>query len=186
MPMGQRSITRLNALVKGEIDATTSNEDNIFDLERRGEIGKVRVLADNESLETIHRRRRRLRGGAQTAASTRATPVKGFVQALCEAVALGAARARPGRSYLHALFERQRSRVVGIHVPNLCPRRDPRATVSQVGKRRARHRRIRRKTRTQGKTRGRSHRSESGQRAGKQGFFNRLYRQRPEHGKYGE
>ena len=49
--MGQRSITRLNALVKGEIDATTSNEDNIFDLERRGEIKKVRVLADNESLK---------------------------------------------------------------------------------------------------------------------------------------
>ena len=40
VPMGQRSITRLNALVKGEIDATTSNEDNIFDLERRGEIKK--------------------------------------------------------------------------------------------------------------------------------------------------
>ena len=51
VPMGQRSITRLNALVKGEIDATTSNEDNIFDLERRGEIKKVRVLADNESLK---------------------------------------------------------------------------------------------------------------------------------------
>src|SRR4030095_100576 len=38
VPMGERSVTRLNALVRGEIDATTSNEDNIFDLERRGAI----------------------------------------------------------------------------------------------------------------------------------------------------
>ena len=87
VPMGQRSITRLNALVKGEIDATTSNEDNIFDLERRGEIKKVRVLADNESLKLFI-------GGGVDFAVTRnllvnSRPlVKGFVQALCEAVAL--------------------------------------------------------------------------------------------------
>ena len=37
IPFGSRSIQRLNALLRGEIDATTSNEDNIFDLERRGE-----------------------------------------------------------------------------------------------------------------------------------------------------
>ena len=51
VPFGSRSIQRLNALLKGEIDATTSNEDNLFDLERRGELSKVRVLADNESLK---------------------------------------------------------------------------------------------------------------------------------------
>ena len=51
VPFGSRSIQRLNALLKGEIDATTSNEDNLFDLERRGELNKVRVLADNESLK---------------------------------------------------------------------------------------------------------------------------------------
>lgn len=51
VPFGSRSVLRVNALLKGEIDATTSNEDNIFDLERRGEIGKVRVLADNDSLK---------------------------------------------------------------------------------------------------------------------------------------
>ena len=51
VPFGSRSVLRVNALLKGEIDATTSNEDNIFDLERRGEIEKVRVLADNDSLK---------------------------------------------------------------------------------------------------------------------------------------
>ncbi len=149
VPMGQRSITRLNALVKGEIDATTSNEDNIFDLERRGEIGKVRVLADNESLKLFI-------GGGVDFAVTRNLLVnsRAFGQRLRASAVrsgcLGASRTRSGRSHLHALFERQRSRVVGIHVPNLCPRRDTRATVPQAGKRRARHRRIRRKTWTQG------------------------------------
>lgn len=87
VPMGQRSITRLNALVKGEIDATTSNEDNIFELERRGEIHKVRVLADNESLKLF------IGGGVDFAmtrnllVNSRAT-AKGFVQAICEAIAL--------------------------------------------------------------------------------------------------
>ena len=38
VPFGSRSVQRLNALLKGEIDATTSNEDNLFDLERRGEL----------------------------------------------------------------------------------------------------------------------------------------------------
>src|SRR5207249_9178516 len=51
VPFGSRSIQRLNALLKGEIDATTSNEDNLFELERRGEMSKVRGLADNESLK---------------------------------------------------------------------------------------------------------------------------------------
>src|SRR5207237_8037884 len=51
VPFGSRSVQRLNALLKGEIDATASNEDNLFDLERRGDLNKVRVLADNESLK---------------------------------------------------------------------------------------------------------------------------------------
>src|SRR5262245_23209548 len=51
VPFGSRSIQRLEALLRGEIDATTSNEDNLFELERRGEINKIRVLADNESLK---------------------------------------------------------------------------------------------------------------------------------------
>src|ERR1043165_5952425 len=51
VPFGSRSIQRLDALLRGEIDATTSNEDNLFELERRGEIGKIRILADNESLK---------------------------------------------------------------------------------------------------------------------------------------
>jgi NitT/TauT family transport system substrate-binding protein len=87
VPFGSRSIQRLNALVKGEIDATTSNEDNIFDLERRGEIDKVRVLADNDSLKLF------IGAGVDFAVtrkllvSSRAT-VKKFVQALSEAIAL--------------------------------------------------------------------------------------------------
>jgi ABC-type nitrate/sulfonate/bicarbonate transport system substrate-binding protein len=88
VPMGGRSVSRLNALLKGEIDATTSAEDNLFDLERRGEMGKVRVLADNESLKLF------IGGGVDFAvarsvlANSRST-VKGFFQALCEAIALG-------------------------------------------------------------------------------------------------
>ena len=87
VPFGSRSILRLNALVKGEIDATTSNEDNIFDLERRGEIDKVRVLADNDSLKLF------IGAGVDFAVtrkllvSSRDT-VKKFVQALSEAIAL--------------------------------------------------------------------------------------------------
>lgn len=87
VPFGSRSVERLNALLKGEIDATTSNEDNLFELERRGEMSKVRVLADNESLKLY------IGAGVDFAvtrslfASSRSV-VKGFVQALCEAIAL--------------------------------------------------------------------------------------------------
>jgi len=87
VPFGSRSIQRLNALLKGEIDATTSNEDNLFELERRSEIGKVRVLADNESLKLF------IGAGVDFAvtrsmlANSRAV-VKGFAQALAEAIAL--------------------------------------------------------------------------------------------------
>ena len=99
IPFGSRSIQRLNALVKGEIDATTSNEDNLFDLERRGEMHKVRVLADNESLKLY------IGAGVDFAvsrgllASSRSV-VKGFVQALCEAIALARReRAQADRIY---------------------------------------------------------------------------------------
>jgi ABC-type nitrate/sulfonate/bicarbonate transport system substrate-binding protein len=87
VPFGSRSIQRLNALLRGEIDATTSNEDNIFDLDRRGEMNKVRVLADNESLKLFI-------GAGVDFAVTRnllvksRNVVKGFVQALSEAIAL--------------------------------------------------------------------------------------------------
>src|ERR1051325_549191 len=85
---GSRSIQRLNALLKGEIDATTSNEDNLFALEKRGELNKVRILADNESLKLF------IGAGVDFAVSrallrdSRAT-IKKFLQGLCEAIALG-------------------------------------------------------------------------------------------------
>jgi NitT/TauT family transport system substrate-binding protein len=88
VPFGSRSIQRLNALIEGRIDATTSNEDNIYDLERRGEMKKVRVLADNESLKLY------IGAGVDFAVSRgllsreRAT-VKNFLKGLCEAIALG-------------------------------------------------------------------------------------------------
>src|SRR5207253_9835362 len=99
--MGGRSVTRLNALLKGEIDATTSNEDNLFDLERRGEMNKVRVLADNESLKLFI-------GGGVDFAVTRSMLInsrdvaKGFVRALCEAIAL----ARNDRAQANRIYSR--------------------------------------------------------------------------------
>jgi ABC-type nitrate/sulfonate/bicarbonate transport system substrate-binding protein len=95
VPFGSRSIQRLNALLKGEIDATTSNEDNLFDLERRGELSKVRVLADNESLKLF------IGAGVDFAVTRRLLVssrgvVKGFVQALAEAIAL--ARREPAQA----------------------------------------------------------------------------------------
>jgi ABC-type nitrate/sulfonate/bicarbonate transport system substrate-binding protein len=88
VPFGSRSVQRVNALLQGEIDATTSNEDNIFDLERRGEMSKVRVLADNESLKLF------IGAGVDFAVSRallarERESVKNFLRALCEAIALG-------------------------------------------------------------------------------------------------
>jgi ABC-type nitrate/sulfonate/bicarbonate transport system substrate-binding protein len=103
VPFGSRSIQRLNALLKGEIDATTSNEDNLFDLERRGELNKVRVLADNESLKLF------IGAGVDFAVTRRMVVnsrnvVKGFVQALCEAIALARReRAQADRIYTRYL-----------------------------------------------------------------------------------
>ena len=87
VPMGGRSISRLNALLAGKIDATTSNEDNLFELERKGEMGKVRVLADNDSLKLF------IGAGVDFAISRsllmrERDTVKGFVKGLCEAIAL--------------------------------------------------------------------------------------------------
>ena len=101
VPFGSRSIQRLNALLKGEIDATTSNEDNLFELERRGEMSKVRVLADNESLKLF------IGAGVDFAvtrsllANARAV-VKGFVQALSDSIAL----ARRDRSQADRIYGR--------------------------------------------------------------------------------
>ena len=185
VPMGQRSVTRLNALVKGEIDATTSNEDNIFDLERRGESGKVRVLADNESLKLFI-------GGGVDFAVTRnllvnSRPlVKGFVQALCEAVALARReRAQADRIYMRylnvkdpALLEfMYRTYVHGAIPERPFPRLENVALgIEEFGA----------KPGLKGK------RAEDITDPGlvkeleNEAFFNRLYRQSPEHGKYGE
>ena len=103
VPMGGRSVARLNALLKGEIDATTSNEDNLFDLERRGELNKVRVLADNESLKLF------IGAGVDFAVSRALLSnarfaVKEFVRSLCEAIALAREdRSRADRTYARHL-----------------------------------------------------------------------------------
>jgi ABC-type nitrate/sulfonate/bicarbonate transport system substrate-binding protein len=101
VPFGSRSVQRLNALLKGEIDATTSNEDNLFNLERRGEISKVRVLADNESLKLF------IGAGVDFAVSRTLLvnarfAVKEFIRSLCEAIAL----ARDDRSWADRIYER--------------------------------------------------------------------------------
>jgi len=101
VPFGSRSVLRVNALLKGEIDATTSNEDNIFDLERRGEINKVRVLADNDSLKLY------IGAGVDFAVTRKLLVssrdvVKKFTQALSEAIAL----ARRDRASVDRIYNR--------------------------------------------------------------------------------
>jgi len=101
VPMGGRSIMRLNALLKGDIDATTSNEDNLFDLERRGGINKIRVLADNESLKLF------IGAGVDFAVSralfkNSRSAVKRFLQSMCEAIGL----AREDRSQADRIYGR--------------------------------------------------------------------------------
>jgi ABC-type nitrate/sulfonate/bicarbonate transport system substrate-binding protein len=99
VPFGSRSIQRLNALVEGKIDATTSNEENIYDLERSGGISKVRVLADNDSLKLY------IGAGVDFAVSRallarETATVKNFLSALCEAIALAKnSRATADRGY---------------------------------------------------------------------------------------
>lgn len=99
VPIGGRSVDRLKALLAGAIDATTSNEDNLFDLERRGEMSKVRVLADNESLKLF------IGAGVDFAFSRsliarEREAVKNFLKALSEAIALARRdRAQADRIY---------------------------------------------------------------------------------------
>jgi len=100
VPIGGRSVERLKALLAGRIDATTSNEDNLYELERRGDIGKVRVLADNESLKLFIGAgvdfavsRQRLLGDRES--------IKAFLKALCEAISLAKRdRGRADRIYI--------------------------------------------------------------------------------------
>ena len=185
VPMGQRSITRLNALVKGEIDATTSNEDNIFDLERRGEINKVRVLADNESLKLFI-------GGGVDFAMTRSLLLKsrhvakGFVQALCEAIALARReRAQADRIYMRylnvndpALLEfMYRTYVQGAIPERPFPRLENVALgIEEFGS----------KAGLKGKRAEDLTDSTLVKELEQQGFFNAPGRQLKEHGKYGE
>ena len=100
VPFGSGSINRLNALVAGQIDATTSNADNIYDLERRGDTGKVRVLADHEQLKVF------IGSGSDfVVARNRLVndreSVKAFIKALCEAIAL-AKRDRAGADRIYS------------------------------------------------------------------------------------
>lgn len=100
VPIGGRSVERLKALLEGRIDATTSNEDNLYELERRGDLGRVRVLADNESLKLFIGAgvdfavsRQRLLGDRES--------IKAFLKALCEAISLAKKdRGRADRIYV--------------------------------------------------------------------------------------
>lgn len=101
VPIPGRSVNRLNALLQGQIDATTSADENVFDLERRGGISKVRVLADNDSLKLF------MGGGVDYAASLRLMRndrerVKSFLKALSEAIAM----ARKDRARADRIYER--------------------------------------------------------------------------------
>jgi ABC-type nitrate/sulfonate/bicarbonate transport system substrate-binding protein len=96
---GSGSVNRLNALLEGKIDATTTNEENIFALERRGGLSKVRVLADNDSLKLYI-------GAGVDFAVARAwlrkdrDGVKSFLRALSEAIAVAkSSRAASDRIY---------------------------------------------------------------------------------------
>jgi ABC-type nitrate/sulfonate/bicarbonate transport system substrate-binding protein len=185
VPMGQRSITRLNALVKGEIDATTSNEDNIFDLERRGETKKVRVLADNESLKLF------IGGGVDFAVTrnllTNSRPlVKGFVQALCEAIAL--ARRERGEAdriytrYLHVKDPAQLEFMYRTYVQGAIPERPfPKLENVALG-----IEEFGAKPGLQGKRAEDLADPSLIKELESQSFFATLYRQRAEHGKYGD
>lgn len=110
VPMSGRSVDRLKALVAGRIDATTSNEDNLFELERKGDMDKVRVLADNETLKLY------IGGGVDFAASRALiqrdrAAVKNFLKAMCEAIAL----ARRDRGAADRIF----TQYIGVKDPAL-------------------------------------------------------------------
>ncbi len=110
VPIGGRSVERLKALLAGKIDATTSNEDNLFELERRGEMGKVRVLADNESLKLY------IGGGVDFAVARvllqrDRAGVKNFLKSMCEATAL----ARRDRAAADRIY----TQYIGVRDPAL-------------------------------------------------------------------
>ena len=185
VPFGSRSIQRLNALLKGEIDATTSNEDNLFDLERRGEINKVRVLADNESLQLF------IGAGVDFAAVrsllVNSRPlVKGFVSALGEAIALARRdRAQADRIYgrylnvkdLALLEFMYRTYVHGAIPERPYPKMDNVALGIEE---------FNAKPGLKGKHAEDITDQKVVTELEGEGFFSRLYRTSPEHGKYGE
>ena len=185
VPMGQRSVTRLNALVRGEIDATTSNEDNIFDLERRGEIDKVRVLADNESLKLF------IGGGvdfavARSLLANSRHAVKGFVQALSEAIALARReRAQADRIYMRYLNVKDPALLEFMYrtyVHGAIPERPfPRLENVALG-----IEEFAAKPGLKGKRAEDLTDLSLVKELEQQGFFNSPSRQPPEHGKYGE
>jgi len=185
IPFGSRSIQRLNALLKGEIDATTSNEDNLFELERRGDIRKIRVLADNESLKLF------IGAGVDFAVAREflrdsRSAVKGFVKALSEAIGL----ARRNRAAADQIY----ARYLKIHDPGLLefmyrtyvqgaiPERPyPKLENVALG--------IEEFAGKPGLTGKRAQDlvdSSLIEELERQNFFSTLYRQPPEHGKYGE
>src|SRR6266850_3009659 len=185
VPFGSRSVLRLNALLKGEIDATTSNEDNLFDLERRGEMNKVRVLADNESLKLF------IGAGVDFAVRrellTKSRPtVKAFASALCEAIAMArrdrAAADRVYARYLNVKDPALLDFMYRTYVQGAIPERPyPKVEnvalgIEEFG----------------GKPGLKGKRAEDFtdpsliKELESQSFFTPLSRQRPEHGKYGE
>jgi len=185
VPFGSRSILRLNALLKGEIDATTSNEDNLFDLERRGEMNKVRVLADNESLKLF------IGAGVDFAVRrewlVKSRPaVMSFVSALCEAIAL-ARRDRAAADGIYTKYLNVKDPALldfmyRTYVQGAIPQRPfPRLENVALG-----IEEFAAKPGVKGK------RAEDLTDTGlieeleNQSFFTNLYRERPEHGKYGE
>jgi ABC-type nitrate/sulfonate/bicarbonate transport system substrate-binding protein len=185
VPFGSRSIQRLNALLKGEIDATTSNADNLFDLERRGELDRVRVLADNESLKLF------IGAGVDFAVTrsllAKSRPVvKGFVQSLGEAIAL----ARRDRAHADRIFGRYlnvkdpallefmyRTYVYGAIPERPYPKLDNVALGIEE---------FRAKPGLKGKRAEDLTDQNLVKELENEGFFTRFYRTPPEHGKYGE
>ena len=185
IPFGSRSIQRLNALLKGEIDATTTNEDNLFELERRGEIRKIRVLADNESLKLFI-------GAGVDFAVTREflrnsrSAVKGFVQALSEAIGL-ARRNRAAADQIYARYLKINDPgllefMYHTYVQGAIPERPyPKLENVALG-----IEEFAGKPGLKGKRAEDLVDSSLIEELERQNFFSTLYRQPPEHGKYGE
>lgn len=185
VPFGSRSVQRVNALLKGEIDATTSNEDNIFDLERRGEINKVRVLADNDSLKLY------IGAGVDFAVkrsllTSSRDVVKKFVQALSEAISL-ARRERVAADRIYARYLKVNDRALldfmyRTYVQGAIPER-PVPKIENVALGIAE---FSSKPGLAGKSAQSLTDSSLVGELEREGFFIELYRKRPEHGVYGQ